>query len=104
MRSAPPETLRRIEPKTGPSSALNVKLRKLITPVAVPPNCGGLASLMTVYGIIAAPDAKPATRPIVYGGEKPPFPERGHPGRGRRGTPPPAGAGGPPPRPAGHTP
>ena len=51
------------QPKTGPSSALNVKFRKLTTPVAVPLNSGGLASLITVYGSIAAPEATPATRP-----------------------------------------
>ena len=60
---------RRIQPKTGPNSALKVKFRKLTTPVAVPPNCGGLASLITVYGSIAAPDASPATRPSTYGGK-----------------------------------
>ena len=45
-----------------------MKFRKLTTPVAVPLSSGGLASLMTVYGSIAAPDAMPATRPRTYGG------------------------------------
>src|SRR5262249_32515003 len=53
----------------------NVKLIKLITPVAVPPNCGGLASLITVYGSIAAPDATPATSPSTYGGKTPAGPK-----------------------------
>ena len=53
---------------TGPSSALKVKLMKLMTPVAVPPTRGGFASLITVYGIIAAPEAIPITRPRTYGG------------------------------------
>ena len=66
---APPETLCRIQPKTGPSNALKVKFKKLMTPVAVPPNCGGLASLITVYGSIAAPDAIPATRPTDKAGK-----------------------------------
>ena len=43
-----PATLRRIQPKTGPSRALKVKFRKLTTPVAVPLTSGGLASLITV--------------------------------------------------------
>ena len=34
--AAPPETVSRTRPKTGPSSALKVKFRKLTTPVAVP--------------------------------------------------------------------
>src|SRR5215217_6250738 len=46
--TAPPDTLCRIRPNTGPNNALKVKLIKLTTPVAVPPNCGGLASLITV--------------------------------------------------------
>src|SRR5256885_9593501 len=37
-----------LEPNTGPSSALKVKFKKLMTPVAEPPNSGGLASLITV--------------------------------------------------------
>ena len=45
---APPETRWSSIPKTGPSKALKVKFTKLITPVAVPPNCGGFASLITV--------------------------------------------------------
>ena len=48
MDSAPPDAVRRSPPNTGPSSALNVKLRKFTTPVAVPLYCGGLASLITV--------------------------------------------------------
>ena len=39
-----------------------------MTPVAVPLICGGFASLITVYGSIAAPEAIPATRPSTYGG------------------------------------
>ena len=42
------DALSRIPPNTGPSSALNVKFRKLTTPVAVPLISGGLASLITV--------------------------------------------------------
>jgi hypothetical protein len=40
-----------------------VKFRKLITPVAVPESDGELASLITVYGNIAAPDAIPVAMP-----------------------------------------
>ena len=43
-------------------------LRKFTTPVAVPLTLGGLASLMTVYGSMAAPDAVPVTKPRTYGG------------------------------------
>src|SRR5262245_46357800 len=68
MVGDPPLTFIRILANTGPRSALNVKLMKLTTPVAVPLTFGGFASLMTVYGIIAAPDAIPATRPSTYGG------------------------------------
>ena len=64
MELAPPLTLASTHPNTGPSSALNVKFRKLTTPVAVPLTAGGLASLITVYGTIAAPEANPATSPI----------------------------------------
>src|SRR5262249_27718603 len=52
-------------PNTGPSRALNVKLMKLMTPVADPPNSGGLASLITEYGNIAAPDATPSRMPTT---------------------------------------
>ena len=45
---APPWAVRSRPAKTGPRSALNVKFRKLTTPVAVPLTEGGLASLMTV--------------------------------------------------------
>ena len=45
---APPLAAARSPPKTGPSRALKVKFRKLMTPVAVPLTCGGLASLITV--------------------------------------------------------
>ena len=62
-------TRSRIQPKTGASSALKVKFRKLTTPVAVPLTSGGLASLITVYGSIAAPDAMPATSPSDVGRE-----------------------------------
>ena len=65
---APPLIRVRIQPNTGISSALNVKFRKLMTPVAVPLTSGGFASLMTVYGSIAAPEAMPATSPTLYGG------------------------------------
>ena len=68
-RGAAADRVSRIQPNTGPSSALKVKLRKLTTPVAVPLICGGLASLITVYGSIAAPEAMPATRPSTYGGK-----------------------------------
>src|SRR4030095_3860763 len=44
---------------------------KLTTPVAVPLIEGGFASLMTVYGSIAAPDAIPASKPSTYGGNRP---------------------------------
>src|SRR3569832_170806 len=44
--AAPPDTLCRIRPNTGPNNALKVKIIKLTTPVAVPPNSGGLASLI----------------------------------------------------------
>jgi hypothetical protein len=47
---------RSIQLNTGPNSALKVKFRKFIAPVAVPPNCGGLTSDHGV-GSIAAPDA-----------------------------------------------
>jgi len=40
-----------------------VKFRKFTTPVAVPLISGGLASLITVYGSIAAPEARPAAIP-----------------------------------------
>ena len=62
-RAAPAEALRSAHANTGASSALNVKFRKLITPVAVPESDGGLASLITVYGNIAAPDAIPVAIP-----------------------------------------
>src|SRR4029077_11346010 len=68
--AAPPPTAASSHPNTGPSSALNVKFRKLTTPVAGPLIDGGLASLMTVYGSIAAPDAIPATSPRMYGGSR----------------------------------
>ena len=68
MDSAPPDAVRRSPANTGPSSALNVKLRKFTTPVAVPLYSGGLASLITVYGSIAAPEAMPATSARTYGG------------------------------------
>ena len=53
------------DPNTGPSSALNVKLMKLMMPVAEPPSSGGLASLMTEYGSIAAPEATPIRMPTT---------------------------------------
>ena len=56
------------QPKAGPSNALNVKFKKFTTPVAVPACSGAFASLITVYGSIAAPDAMPATMPSAYGG------------------------------------
>src|SRR5262245_48852641 len=62
----------------GPSSALTEKFRKLMTPVAVPLISGGFASLMTVYGSIAAPLATPATRPTTYGGNTSAGPYRIH--------------------------
>src|SRR5262245_6987253 len=60
----------------GPSSALTEKFRKLMTPVAVPLASGGLASLMPVYGSIAAPLATPATMPRTYGGSTSAGPSR----------------------------
>ena len=42
------QTANSIQPNTGPSRALNVKFKKLTTPVAVPLYSGGFASLITV--------------------------------------------------------
>ncbi len=46
-----------------------MKFRKFTTPVAVPLNSGGLASLMTVYGSIAAPEAMPGDESDAVSGE-----------------------------------
>src|SRR5215471_10086677 len=78
MGALPPLTCVNVHPNTGASNALNVKLMKLTTPVAVPLMSGGLTSLMTVYGIIAAPEAMPATRPRRYGGNTSGDPNRIH--------------------------
>src|SRR5262245_30139636 len=51
---------------------------KLTTPVAVPLISGGFASLITVYGSMAAPEAMPATRPSAYGGRTSAGPYRIH--------------------------
>src|SRR5262249_25442797 len=53
---------------TGPSRALTVKFRNPATPAALPLTSDGLASLITVYGSMAAPLARPATSPTTYGG------------------------------------
>ena len=51
------------QPNTGVNSALKVKFRKFTTPVAVPLISGGFASLITVYGSMAAPEA---TEEAIY--------------------------------------
>src|SRR6187549_92542 len=86
----PPATFTSSQPNTGASSALNVKFRKFTTPLAVPLISGGLASLMTVYGSIAAPDAMPATRPSTYGGNAFAGPYKIHARQPNRTTAPPA--------------
>src|SRR5580765_6690635 len=72
---------------TGPSSALKVKFKKLMTPVAVPLTRGGLASLMIVYGSIAAPLATPATSATEYGGKTSALPYRIHARHANNTTP-----------------
>src|SRR5262249_10110565 len=57
--AAPPEARCKIPAKTGPNKALKVKLRKLTTPVAVPPSCGGIASLVTLVGHHRRPRGNP---------------------------------------------
>jgi hypothetical protein len=56
---------------TAPSGGLQVKLRKPMPPVAVPLNCDGLASLITVYGSMAVPDTDLATRSTIFYGYSP---------------------------------
>ena len=72
------DDLTRSHPKTGPNSALKVKVIKLQTPVAVPLRCEGFVSLTTVYGIIPAPDAMPIIRLMEKGGKTPSLPNRAH--------------------------
>src|SRR4029453_3526433 len=76
-------------PKTGPRSALKVKLMKLTTPVAVPLTVGGLASLITVYGSMAAPAAPPPIRARAYGGNTPAGPSKNQAGHGNSTAAPP---------------